>query len=37
AQNKTVYYNESGKMVYGQQKIDGKVYNFDTVTGALKK
>ena len=36
-QNKTVYYNpENGQMLYGQQKINGYWYDFDTVTGAMK-
>ncbi|WP_191978938.1 serine hydrolase, partial [Ligilactobacillus apodemi] len=35
-QNKTVYYNQDGWMLYGQQKIDGYWYNFDTFDGAMK-
>lgn len=34
-QNKTVYYNEDGWMIYGWQNIDGKVYYFDKVTGKM--
>ncbi|WP_242439776.1 hypothetical protein [Ligilactobacillus salivarius] len=34
-QNKTVYYNEDGWMLYGWQNIDGKVYYFDKVTGKM--
>ncbi|WP_268869442.1 hypothetical protein [Ligilactobacillus acidipiscis] len=34
--NKTVFYNASGQMLYGYQKINGKIYYFDTITGALK-
>ena len=29
------YYNEKGWMLYGQQTIDGRKYNFDKVTGVL--
>ena len=29
------YYDENGWMKYGRQEIDGKVYNFHTVTGVL--
>ena len=35
-QNKTVYYNKDGQMVYGTQIINGKTYHFDTFDGALK-
>ena len=31
----TYYYNEKGWMLYGRQTIDGKKYNFDSVTGVL--
>ncbi|MFT8607587.1 hypothetical protein [Liquorilactobacillus ghanensis] len=33
-QHKTVYYNGQGQMVYGTQKINGKTYHFNPVTGA---
>ena len=35
-QNKTVYYNKDGQMVYGTQIINGKKYYFDTFDGSLK-
>lgn len=36
-QNKTVYYDKNtGKMLYGQQYIDGHWYLFDNATGAMK-
>ncbi|WP_201782333.1 L,D-transpeptidase family protein, partial [Liquorilactobacillus aquaticus] len=35
-QKKTVYYNTSGQMQYGQQQINGKWYLFDQNTGAMK-
>ena len=35
SQNKIVYYNSSGHMVFGQQKIDGNWYYFDEKTGAF--
>lgn len=35
-QNKTVYYNDQGHMLYGQQRIANKWYNFDTFDGAMK-
>ena len=35
AQNKTVYYNEKGQMLYGQQNINGFWYNFETNTGKM--
>lgn len=35
-QNKLVYYNKDGWMLYGQQKINGQNYNFDTFDGKLK-
>ena len=31
-QNKTVYYNSRGQMLYGTQLIDGKRYYFDVST-----
>ena len=34
-QNKTVYYNSKGQMVYGLQEINGKKYYFDTTTGKM--
>ncbi|MBL1069683.1 hypothetical protein JEM50_02340, partial [Ligilactobacillus salivarius] len=34
-QNKVVYYDHLGNMLYGQQNINGKWYNFDKVTGAM--
>ncbi|MFT9452107.1 glycosyl hydrolase 53 family protein, partial [Liquorilactobacillus ghanensis] len=34
-QNKLVYYDPTGKMLYGQQIIHGKRYNLNKVTGAL--
>ncbi len=34
--NKTVYYNNLGRMLYGQQKINGYWYLFDKVTGAMQ-
>ena len=34
-QNKTVYYNEKGQMLYGQQNINGFWYNFETNTGKM--
>lgn len=37
SQNKTVFYDKNGNMLYGQQNIDGKWYNFDRVTGAMSK
>ncbi|KRM53479.1 glycoside hydrolase family 70 protein [Ligilactobacillus araffinosus] len=36
-QNKEVYYDANGDMVYGQQKIDGKWQYFDPTTGAQAK
>ncbi|MEY8661311.1 C39 family peptidase, partial [Ligilactobacillus faecis] len=36
-QNKTVYYNQDGWMLYGQQKLNGHWYNFDTYDGAMKR
>ena len=36
-QNKEVYYDGNGNMVYGQQKIDGKWQYFDPATGAQAK
>ena len=36
SQNKTVYYNANGQMLYGQQYINGKWYLFDSSTGAMK-
>ena len=33
--NKTVYYGNDGTMQYGEQRIDGKWYYFDNVTGAM--
>ena len=35
--NKTVYYGTDGAMCYGEQIIEGKIYYFDKVTGALKE
>ena len=35
AEKKTVYYDKNGNMLYDQQNIDGKWYNFDKVTGAM--
>ncbi|MFT9269906.1 MAG: immunoglobulin-like domain-containing protein, partial [Liquorilactobacillus nagelii] len=35
-QHKTVYYNNQGQMLYGQQQINGHWYLFDNVTGAMK-
>ncbi|WGN90037.1 glycosyl hydrolase 53 family protein [Ligilactobacillus faecis] len=35
-QQKIVYYNQDGWMLYGQQKIAGVTRNFDTFDGALK-
>ncbi|MEY8661371.1 GH25 family lysozyme [Ligilactobacillus faecis] len=35
-QKKTVYYNQDGWMLYGEQIIAGKKYYFDPVTGAMK-
>ena len=36
-QNKTVYYDPlTGQMLYGQQKINGYWYDFDSITGAMK-
>ena len=35
AEKKTVYYDKNGNMLYGQQNIAGKWYNFDKVTGAM--
>ncbi|WP_412771412.1 hypothetical protein [Ligilactobacillus sp. WC1T17] len=35
-QNKTVYYDSQGHMLYGSQTINGKVYYFNKVTGALE-
>ena len=32
----TVYYDASGNLVHGKQKIDGKWYLFDDETGAMK-
>lgn len=36
SQHKTVYYNANGQMQYGTQKINGRTYYFNTVTGAQK-
>ena len=36
-QNKRVYYNQSGRMVYGVQKIGDAKYFFNLKTGALSK
>lgn len=36
-QNKEVYYDQDGNMVYGQQKINGYWQYFDSVTGAQAK
>ena len=36
-QNKKVYYNDQGQMQYGFQKIKGKTYYLDPVTGSLTK
>ncbi|MFM9597500.1 hypothetical protein ACKI1O_50245 [Streptomyces scabiei] len=36
-QKKTVYYNSQGQMQYGKRVINGKTYNFDKKSGALKK
>ena len=36
AQNKTVYYNQDGWMLYGVQQIDQNKYYFDLTTGAMK-
>ncbi|MEY8661334.1 glycoside hydrolase family 70 protein [Ligilactobacillus faecis] len=35
-QQKIVYYNQDGWMLYGKQKIAGTTQNFDTYNGALK-
>ena len=32
---KTVLYGEDGAMLYGEQRVDGRWYNFDRVTGAM--
>ena len=37
SQNKTVYYNEQGQMLYGPQKINGNIYGFDLNSGAMLK
>ena len=34
--NKTVYYNNLGQMLYGQQDIDSHWYLFDNVSGAMQ-
>ena len=34
-QDKTVYYNHDGWMLFGQQRISGNWYNFDKVTGKM--
>ena len=36
-QNKTVYYDKNGHMLYGWQKLNGATYYFDTVTGEMAK
>ena len=36
-QNKTVYYDKNGHMLYGWQVINGKKYYFDPYSGALKQ
>ena len=36
AQNKTVYYNQDGWMLYGSQQIGQSKYYFDPIIGALK-
>ena len=36
SQNKIVYYDQRGNMLYGQQNINGKWYYFDKITGAMK-
>ncbi|MBD5069138.1 MAG: peptidoglycan DD-metalloendopeptidase family protein [Lactobacillus sp.] len=35
-QDKTVYYDKNGQMLYGQQKINGQWYLFDEVSGAMQ-
>ncbi|MFT9269376.1 MAG: hypothetical protein ABF539_07640, partial [Liquorilactobacillus nagelii] len=35
-QHKTVFYNNQGQMLYGQQEINGHWYLFDSTTGAMK-
>ncbi|RWZ60992.1 hypothetical protein EQK34_16710 [Lacticaseibacillus paracasei] len=35
-QHKTVYYNNNGQMLYGQQHLNGHWYLFDTVTFLMK-
>ena len=35
-QDKTVYYDKNGHMLYGMQNIDGSTYYFDKSTGAMK-
>ena len=35
-QHKTVFYNSYGQMVYGENKVNGRWYLFDNVTGAMK-
>ncbi|WP_025087147.1 KxYKxGKxW signal peptide domain-containing protein [Ligilactobacillus apodemi] len=35
SQNKTVYYNQDGWMLYGVQQIDQNKYYFDLITGAM--
>ena len=37
SQNKTVYYNNQGQMLYGIQKIDGNYYYFDYSSGGIQK
>ena len=32
---KTVYYDAEGRMLYGEQKIDGHWYHFDEYDGAM--
>ncbi|OQQ87117.1 hypothetical protein B6U57_07045, partial [Ligilactobacillus salivarius] len=34
-QNKTVYYDKNGQMLYGQQAIDGHWYLFNKYNGAM--
>ncbi len=33
---KRVYYEENGKMVHGEKKINNQWYMFDKITGAMK-
>ena len=35
--SKTVYYGTDGKMLYGEQKINGSWYYFKPGTGAMQK